>query len=119
MRHLFLIVILFTGINAQSQITLNESRSCLKKVELIQLNNTDVDFIFVYVNQKIFSYKTTCTIDYGQKRRIMHRKSKVRQDNGDIMHFNSEADILNYLIEKGWLYLEYDPYAYIFKGKKK
>ena len=119
MRHFFLLIIILTSISAQSQITLNESRSFLKKVELIQLNNTDIDFIFVYVNEKIFSYKRTCIIDYGQKRRILNRKSKVRKDNGDIMHFNSEADILNYLIEKGWLYLEYDPYAYLFKGKKK
>ena len=111
--------ILFLFITGNAQITVNKRLSFLKKVELVNLDTIEADFIHMQVHNRVLSLKITCSVDYGQKRRLGKRKSKIRLENGRKRKFNSDAAFVNYVTAHGWDYVEYDNYAFVFRAKKK
>lgn len=114
-RITLIIFVLFLFNISFSQIIINKRQSFLKRIELTKLDTVDADFIHVHIHNRLLNLKMTCSVDYGQKRKYCYKKSKIRQENGKKKKFNSEADVINYISDNGWDYLEYDTFAFVFK----
>ncbi|MFQ5334609.1 MAG: hypothetical protein ACE5DN_00900, partial [Flavobacteriales bacterium] len=73
--------------------------------------------LHVHVHGRIFGLRMICAVDYGQRRKYLQKRSTVRQRGGKKQVFNSEADIINYFENRGWRYVEYDSYAFVFRKR--
>ena len=50
---------------------------------------------------KMFSSKVTITVDFGEQRGFF-KDTRLRDEEGDVVKFNSTIDALNYMGTQGW-----------------
>ncbi len=55
--------------------------------------------------QKAFSTKVVVSIDYGQERKLFE-DTRLRDQDGKLVNFNSMVDAMNYLGEQGWEFVQ-------------
>lgn len=88
---LFLFVLcLFSNLSAQ---TVND----------IPLKDIDVEYIQVIGTSKLLSTKTVVQIDFGQSTKLFNRATdtRIRDENGNFVEFNSVIDALNFMSANG------------------
>lgn len=111
MRHIYIIFLfLFLSTNCFAQ-TKEERQAILDaRKKGIQLNYKNEDstynghYAIVMATSKFLSKKVTITVDYGNRSGYVER-----DENGEIIVFNTVVDALNYMYKKGWSFV--DAYA--------
>ncbi len=102
---LFLSCLLLT-ISAFSQVyvqTFNEYGGAEGKA--VNINELDIEFCKIAPSR--FSTKPfNLVVDYGQK--FQEKRTKVVDQNGKLLEFNSMTDAMNHFHRNGWDYVEPD-----------
>ncbi|MGL5892349.1 MAG: hypothetical protein ACRC3B_20835 [Bacteroidia bacterium] len=83
-------------------------------------------YCMIMGTRMLLSNKVTITIDYGQTQKIFS-DSRIKDETGNVEKFNSMIDALNYMNEKGWVFVNAYPistsnslvYHYILKKEVK
>jgi ABC-type sulfate transport system substrate-binding protein len=83
------------------------SFSFSQTVNNIAIKDIDVEYIEFYALRKAFGGSTRYLyIDYGQQTSVeifaRPDESKVKDDNGNEIRFNSEIDCLNFMVKNGY-----------------
>ncbi len=52
-----------------------------------------------------FNFTRGAIVDYGQSSKGFIIKSKITDNKGDVIHFNSDMHLLNYMYTHGWKYI--------------
>jgi hypothetical protein len=93
---LFLFVLcLFSNLSAQ---TVND----------IPLKDIDVEYIQVIGTSKLLSTKAVVQIDFGQSTKLFNRATdtRIRDENGNFVEFNSVIDALNFMSANGYDFVD-------------
>lgn len=97
-----------------AQIQVKSERDTSTNLKIKTVNITPGDVIIVYPMPKGFSPKTRAVIDCGKEKEYLinpisylsetyeKKKKKKTKTKARIMLFNSEADLLNYLLKRGF-----------------
>lgn len=94
-------------------------RKCLLFVALLFVINTSAfaqekqpskngeSFIYCEIlgTQKLLSNKCTITVDFGQNTKF-GEDTRLRDENGKVMTFNSMVDAMNWMGAQGWEFLQ-------------
>lgn len=88
MKKLFLIALFFIAFNALSQ----------------------EKFAIVIAQQKPFSQKYVFTADFGQATTAFSDQ-RIKDAEGELVKFNSTADMLNYMTAQGWTFVNNTDYV--------
>ena len=118
MKALFTAALVCAGLIGQAQI-----------VDGVNLSEKpEVDYLEIVGTAKIFSRKNVVSVDYGQKV-DWDTDTRVEDDNGKVISFNSMMDAVNRFSGWGWeLMFAYDVstgqgggtvYHYVMKRKEK
>lgn len=77
----------------------------------IPVKDIDVDYVQIVGTSKLFSNKLTIEIDFGQENKVFKDKdTRVKDENGKNMVFNSMVDALNFMTKNGYEFVQ----AYAF-----
>jgi hypothetical protein len=79
-------------------------------------------YCMIMGTRMLLSNKVTITVDYGQTQKIFS-DTRIKDETGNVEKFNSMIDALNYMNEKGWVFVNAYPistsnslvYHYILK----
>jgi hypothetical protein len=55
---------------------------------------------------KLFSTKVNVVVDYGEERRFFEAANTIEDEDGGVKDFNSMVDALNYMGERGWVFVQ-------------
>lgn len=83
-------------------------------------------YCMIMGTRMLLSNKVTITIDYGQAQKLFS-DARIKDETGNVEKFNSMIDALNYMNEKGWVFVNAYPittsnslvYHYILKKEVK
>lgn len=113
----FIIIVLFTMINAQSQ-TVND----------VPLKNIDVEYVEIVGTARVLSTKLTVQIDFGQENKLFSsdKDTRIKDVDGRNMIFNSMIDALNFMTKNGYEFVQayavlvsnQNVYHYLLRKKK-
>lgn len=98
---LFLFVCVFISLLTRAQ-TVND----------IPVKDIDVDYVQIVGTSKLFSNKLTIEIDFGQENKFFSsdKDTRVKDEKGKNMIFNSMVDALNFMTKNGYEFVQ----AYAF-----
>lgn len=71
-----------------------------------QINRKE-EYAVAIVRHRVMSNKVTVTIDFGQKRPFL-AENRATDKDGNIIIFNSAVDVMNYMNEDGWFFMNSD-----------
>lgn len=70
------------------------------------IKEIDVEFVQIVGTSKLLSNKLTIEIDFGQENKFWNTKdTQVRDENGQLMIFNSMIDALNFMSKNGYNFI--------------
>lgn len=93
----------------------------------IPIKDIDVEYIQIIGTSKLMSNKVTVKIDFGQENNYWNAKdTKIKDQNGKLVVFNSMIDALNFLSKNGYEFIDaytitinsQNIYHYMLKRKK-
>ncbi len=94
MKKLILLVLIAFSIQAKAQVT--DTTKYVQKEQYCMLLAT----------AKFMSTKVTVSIDFGQETHLLkYVDSRIKDDTGKVVAFNSVIDALNYMASKGWVFV--------------
>ena len=88
----FMIMFLFGGVSAFSQVTVDD----------VDINKLDIKYCEVVAKAAMFSMKVVVFIDYGQD--FSWKAQTIKGSDGKDMQFNSVIAALNFMYKNGWDY---------------
>ena len=103
------------------------STSFSQTVNGVPIKDIDVDYMQIVGTSRFMSNKVTIEIDFGQKNKYWSAKdTKVKDENGKLMKFNSMIDALNFFSKNGYEFVtayafsvdNQNVYHYLMKKKK-
>ena len=65
------------------------------------------EYAVAIVQHRMLSNKVSVTIDYGQKRPFLE-DARLTDKEGNIIKFNSAVDVMNYMNNEGWYFMNAD-----------
>jgi hypothetical protein len=68
-------------------------------------NTKHEQYCMIIATAKLFSTKVSISVDFGQEMRYWHRDQTIKDQQGNVMNFNSVIDALNFMSSKGWIYV--------------
>jgi hypothetical protein len=70
----------------------------------VPLKDIDVDYVEIVGSSKAFSTKLNINLDFGQHTKMFStgKESKVKDENGKQLEFNSMIDALNFMSANGF-----------------
>lgn len=78
-----------------------------QSVDEVPIKELDVEYIQIMGDPRFLSNKLTIEVDFGQRNSFWSAKdTKVTDENGNPMVFNSMAEALNLFIENGYEYVD-------------
>ena len=84
--------------------------TCFLSLQFLNAQNAKYHYAKIYEQAGLTINKAVVCIDYGQSRKL-ERDNRIRNDNGDIQHFNSLIDALNFMVDNGWEFVQAYSYA--------
>ena len=103
------------------------SNSFSQTVNGVPIKDIDVDYMQIVGTSRFMSNKVTIEIDFGQQNKYWSAKdTKVKDENGKLMKFNSIIDALNFFSKNGYEFVtayafavdNQNVYHYLMKKKK-
>jgi len=70
----------------------------------VPLKDIDVEYVQIVGTAKFLSSKVFINIDFGQKTKFFSggKETIIKDENGEVMHFNSMIDALNFMVKNGF-----------------
>ncbi|HLV91595.1 MAG TPA: hypothetical protein VKX34_00620 [Aequorivita sp.] len=96
MKKLFTICILALGITTAQSQTVND----------IPLSEIDVEYVQIVGTSKLFKNEVTIQIDFGQRNKMFSDNTRVKDEEGKPLSFNSMIDALNFMSQNGYDFVE-------------
>ncbi len=84
--------------------------ACFSSLQFLSAQNVKYHYAKIYEQADLTINKAVVCIDYGQSRKLA-RDNRIRNDNGDIQHFNSLIDALNFMVDNEWEFVQAYTYA--------
>ncbi|MGF7040095.1 hypothetical protein [Mucilaginibacter lappiensis] len=79
---------------------------CFAQTDTTTIQKPHEQYCMILATAKVFSSKVTITVDYGQETKFWHyTDSRIKDDQGKVVSFNSVIDALNYMSTKGWIFV--------------
>jgi hypothetical protein len=76
----------------------------------VPIKDIDVEYVQIVGTAKPLSNKVSIEIDFGQQNKLFRKRdTQLRDENGDLVEFNSMIDALNFMSKNGYKYK--DAYA--------
>ena len=72
-----------------------------QSVDDVPFSEIDTEYVQLVGVSKLFSNKVVISIDYGQERK-MSTDTRVKDENGKVLDFNSMIDALNFMSKQGY-----------------
>jgi hypothetical protein len=107
MRKVFVITTLLLALSGFSQ-TVND----------IPLKDIDVEYVQIVGTSKFLSSKVTIELDFGQRTKFFStgKETRVKDENGKMIEFNSMIDALNFMSSNGYEFV--NAYAITMGGNQ-
>jgi|AntRauTorckE5430_2_1112549.scaffolds.fasta_scaffold03070_5 hypothetical protein len=115
MKNILLVLFLFFCHFAQAQVN----------VAGVNINDLeDVNYVRVEVSPRLILNRTDVSVDYGQERGSFFLRQVISDNNGNIIEFRSNVQVINFMDNNGWDYVNeqviraeesYNIYHYLFK----
>ena len=82
-------------------------------VNNIPLKDIDVEYVQIVGNSRILSNKVKIEIDFGQENKYFSsdKDTRIKDENGKDMVFNSMIDALNFMTKNGYEFVQANAYA--------
>ncbi|PKR80451.1 hypothetical protein CW751_09875 [Brumimicrobium salinarum] len=96
MKKLITICILAFAITTAQSQTVND----------VPLNEIDVEYIQIVGTSKLFKNEVTIQIDFGQENKFFRDNTRVKDENGKLLSFNSMIDALNFMSHNGYEFVQ-------------
>jgi len=92
----------------------------------VPIRDIDVDYVQIIGTDRFLSNKVTVRLDFGQLNRLWVRDTVIRDENGNLVVFNSMIDALNFMSKQGYDFVQAvinnressSEYIYILKKKQ-
>jgi len=96
MKKIITICILALGITTAYSQTVND----------VPLNEIEVEYIQIVGTSKLFNNQVTIQIDFGQENKVFSDNTRIKDENGKPVSFNSMIDALNFMSHNGYDFVE-------------
>jgi len=92
----------------------------------IPISDIDVDYVQIIGTDRMLSNRVNVRLDFGQLNRLWVRDTVIRDENGQLVVFNSMIDALNFMSKHGYDFVQAvinnrentNEYIYILKKKQ-
>jgi hypothetical protein len=97
MKKIILILLVLVGTLSQAKAQLYVAGNNVNEM-------SEVVYIELIVDMRLFSRFPFAIVDYGQDMRRIGRQHRVTDVNGNDKNFNGDMDMFNHLYKNGWVH---------------